>query len=134
MRNLVLENEQRNALVAVGASVLADVLVAALGRPDVVAAVRAVVAAPVPASDPDPTGLLSRGALGKHLSRSVATVDRLVLEGMPCTFVGDGKRFDLAECRAWLVARGKRRTRTKRADAEVDVTDVVAAAGLRVTT
>jgi hypothetical protein len=37
----------------------------------------------------------------------------------------------LAECKAWLAARGKRPTVSKPKKDDVDVTDVMATAGLR---
>jgi hypothetical protein len=130
MRNLIAGDDQRNALAAGLATILGDAIVLVVQRPDVNAALRGIVA-PVKTAEPEPTGLLSRRALAKHLSRSVATVDRLVLEGLPHSFVGDSKRFDLQDCLDWLAARGKRATKAKPSKADVDVSDVAESAGLR---
>lgn len=49
---------------------------------------------------------ISRQALCAELAISESTVRRLELEGLPFTPVGRGKRYDLAEVKAWL--RGRR--------------------------
>ena len=49
------------------------------------------------------TGELNRQQLCAALNVSESTLRRLVNDGLPCTPVGvRGKRFDLAECKAWL--------------------------------
>lgn len=48
---------------------------------------------------------LSRQQLCAELAVSESTVRRLELAGMPCTPVGRSKRYDLAECKAWLRGR-----------------------------
>ena len=114
-----------NPLVLALAELLADAIVLAVARPEVRALLgRGELAAP---AAEDPTGLLTKKALAKKLSVSVATIDRMVREpqGMPvAAIVGDGKRFDLVACR-------RKPTRaTKKNEADVDVSDVIAGAGL----
>lgn len=116
------------------ADLLADAFVRAAQRPDVVAAVRAAFAEPaVVAADPE--ALLSKAQLAKKLAVSVATVDRLVKEGMPiAAHVGDARRFRLEQCRAWCATRGKRPTKAKatKGAADIDVSDVLSTNGLTV--
>ena len=45
---------------------------------------------------------LTRQQICAALQISESTVRRLELDGMPCTPVGRGKRYDLAECKLWL--------------------------------
>lgn len=45
---------------------------------------------------------LTRQELCAKLRISESTVRRLELDGLPCTPVGRSKRYDLAECKAWL--------------------------------
>jgi hypothetical protein len=125
------EDVARNALVESGGQLLADIVIAALRRPDVMEALRALNAAP--AAAPDGELLLSKQRLAKALEVSVATVDRLTREGMPiAAHVGDARRYDLDSCRSWLAARGKRPTRAPKRAADVDIGDVVDGAGLAV--
>lgn len=51
---------------------------------------------------------LTRQELCVKLRISESTVRRLELDGMPCTPVGRAKRYDLAECKAWLRANQPR--------------------------
>jgi hypothetical protein len=53
----------------------------------------------------DTPAVLDRKGIAKKLDVSVATLDRLVIEGLPHFFVGDVKRFELEPCIAWLKAR-----------------------------
>lgn len=46
--------------------------------------------------------LLDRAGVAQRLSIGTTTVDRLRREGMPCVFIGDSPRFDLAECVDWI--------------------------------
>lgn len=39
---------------------------------------------------------------------SAATVRRMVREGMPVEWAASAMRFDVAECRSWMRARGKK--------------------------
>jgi hypothetical protein len=112
------------------AEVLAGAIVRAVQRPEVAAALRAIVGPVPPAEEPD--ALLAKGALAKRLDVSPSTVDRLTREGMPvASYVGDARRYDVAACRAWLAARGRKPTRAAKPANEVDVDDVLAANGLR---
>jgi predicted DNA-binding transcriptional regulator AlpA len=61
----------------------------------------------IPASPQVPAPLIDKRELARLLSVSRATIDRLVRDGLPYLPVGDVKRFDVAECRAWLVNRDK---------------------------
>ena len=45
---------------------------------------------------------LTRQELCVKLRISESTVRRLELDGLPCTPIGRAKRYDLAECKAWL--------------------------------
>lgn len=45
---------------------------------------------------------LTRQELCVKLHISESTVRRLELDGLPCIPVGRSKRYDLAECKAWL--------------------------------
>jgi hypothetical protein len=51
--------------------------------------------------------LVDRRELARCLSVSVAQVDRLVAQGMPFLVVGESKRFDVAEVRAWCRAKAE---------------------------
>jgi hypothetical protein len=113
----------------------AAVLVRVAQRPDAVAALvalRDALAAPA-AVAADPDALLSKAALAKKLAVSVATVDRLVREGLPvAVHVGDARRFRLEQCRVWCASRGKKPTkaRAKKGAADINVDDVLEGAGL----
>lgn len=52
--------------------------------------------------------LLDRAGLARAVGKSVASVDRLVREGLPFLAVGDVRRFELDAVLAWLRARGAR--------------------------
>jgi hypothetical protein len=123
-----------DALVGALGQLLGDVIVVALRRPDVAAAIQTLTAATPAAATAAtadlPGGLLSKAALAKRLDVSIATVDRLTREGLPvAAHVGDGRRYDLAACRAWLATRGKRPTKAPKRDT-VDIADVVDGSGL----
>lgn len=45
---------------------------------------------------------LTRSELGRVLKVSLSTVDRLVADGMPFTWVGRHRRFELGKVRMWL--------------------------------
>ncbi len=45
---------------------------------------------------------LTRQELCVKLRISESTVRRLELDGLPCMLIGRTKRYDLAECKAWL--------------------------------
>lgn len=49
--------------------------------------------------------LLDRAGVAQRLGVGTTTVDRLRREGMPCVFIGDSPRFDLAECVDWIRRR-----------------------------
>ena len=125
---------ERAPLAEAVAGVLADALVIALRRPDVVEALRGLTAAPeLPTEKPD-GALLTKRELAEALSVSCSTVDRLTREGLPiAAHVGDGRRYDLATCRAWRGARGRRPTKASRrsSEPEVAIEDVAESAGLR---
>jgi hypothetical protein len=117
-------------VVDMGARILGDILVAALRRPDVVEAIRAVTEAPTSEAEPADR-LRTKRELAMALGVSVSTIDRLTREGMPvAAHVGDARRYDVAACRAWLGARGKRPTTAPRSGREPDIDDVIEAAGL----
>lgn len=105
-------------------------------RASQLAAIAAIFRAPVAlAMPPAPSGSLVKAELAKALRVSLATVDRLVREGMPCELVGARRRFDLEACRVWLAARGRKSTASPAPRAEddsIDVTRVTRRAGLRV--
>jgi hypothetical protein len=56
---------------------------------------------------PTQTPLVDKRELARQLAVSPATIDRLVRSGMPYQPVGDVRRFDIAECKAWLTDRNK---------------------------
>lgn len=58
-------------------------------------------AAPEPAAE-----RTDAAGLARALGASTATVSRLTRDGMPCELVGARRRYCVAECRAWLTARG----------------------------
>lgn len=51
--------------------------------------------------------LVDKREVARLLAVSPATIDRLVRSGMPHQPVGEVRRFDVAECRAWLADRAK---------------------------
>jgi hypothetical protein len=54
-----------------------------------------------------PPAMLSKAELGAALHRSAATIDRWVLDGMPCESMGTYRLFSLAACQAWAASRPK---------------------------
>jgi hypothetical protein len=120
MGNLPPRDDQRNPLIAGLVQLIGDAIVQAAQRPDVAGAIRKVLAVTETAPAEDPDRLLSKVDLAAKLSCSPSTVDRLVRTGMPIAcMVGDARRFDLAQCTAWLStrphtlrARGKRSSAT----------------------
>jgi hypothetical protein len=52
-----------------------------------------------------PRRLLDRVGIGRALGVSVATVDRLVRQGMPHVLVAEARRFELPSVLEWLRAR-----------------------------
>jgi hypothetical protein len=52
-----------------------------------------------------PSSLLARSGLALALGISLATVDRLVVDGCPHVIVSRTKRFDLAKVQEWLATR-----------------------------
>jgi predicted DNA-binding transcriptional regulator AlpA len=110
------------------AELIAEALVTALTRDEVITALRGIVA--TPATPREPEGLLAKPRAAKALGVSVSTLDRLVKEGAPVHHVGARRMFDIAELRAWLSARGRKPTTPKPSD-RVDVSDVLARSGLR---
>ena len=56
---------------------------------------------------------LNRQQLCAELAVSESTVRRLELAGLPYTPVGRSKRYDLAECKAWLRGRQCQSGQTK---------------------
>jgi hypothetical protein len=57
------------------------------------------------AASSGPAPLLDRVGIGRALDVSVATVDRLVRQGMPCLLVAEARRFELPAVLQWLRAR-----------------------------
>lgn len=49
--------------------------------------------------------LLSRSDLGRELRISIATIDRLVRDGMPFIQVGGSKRFKQSDAMTWLAKK-----------------------------
>jgi hypothetical protein len=49
--------------------------------------------------------LFDRGGIAQQLGVGTTTVDRLRREGLPCVYLGDCPRFELAECLAWIRSR-----------------------------
>jgi|CZKU01.1.fsa_nt_gi hypothetical protein len=105
----------------------------ALRQPEVIAAIREVTTSKPPELVSDGDRLLAKRELARKLGVSPSTVDRLTRDGLPiAAHVGDARRFDLAACRAWLAARGKKATKAPAsARAVVDVSDVIEASGLK---
>jgi hypothetical protein len=54
---------------------------------------------------PDRPALLDRKSVARELGVSIATIDRLVREGMPHVRVGDCKRFELDRVLDWIRRR-----------------------------
>ena len=54
---------------------------------------------------PELEQLLSKSDLARSLGVSVATVDRLIQQGLPFTQIGGGKRFKSSDAMAWLAQR-----------------------------
>ncbi len=46
--------------------------------------------------------LLDRARAARKLGVGVATVDRFRRQGMPCVYLGDSPRFEVAACVVWL--------------------------------
>jgi hypothetical protein len=82
-----------------------------------------------PVAPAEPVGLVAKASAAKALGCSIATLDRLCAEGAPVHHVGASRRFDVAELRAWLDARGRKATKAKPSD-RVDVDRVLTRAGL----
>ena len=59
--------------------------------------------APAPAAAAAP--LATKSELAHALDCSIATIDRMVRDGMPYVRVGKTKRFDVGACRAWCESR-----------------------------
>jgi hypothetical protein len=75
-------------------------------------AVREVLAEHAPPAERSPE-LLDRAALARELGCSVATLRRLMTEGLPVElYVGNSPRFTLDRAREWLEQRGQRGTST----------------------
>jgi hypothetical protein len=49
--------------------------------------------------------LLDTSGIARHLGVGTSTVGRLRREGLPCVYLGDCPRFELAECLAWIRSR-----------------------------
>jgi len=128
MGNLRSEETPRNPLIAAVAEILGAAFVLAAKQPDVVAAMRAVMVPVAP--EAQKTTALTKKELAVAISKSTSSIDRFDREGAPHTFVGDHRRYDLGEYKAWLAKRGKKPTRAPKTDA-VDVSDVVVSNGLR---
>lgn len=124
----------RNQIAEAIARIAVDVLEILTSDPTTIAKLR-TLASQEPEAGPqaDAGLLLSKAALARKLSVSVATIDRLTREGMPlAAHVGDSRRFDIEACRAWLATRGKRPTKSPpKVEQTVDIDDVARAAGLR---
>ena len=91
-----------------------------------------ILAAPPP--EPMPTGLVDKRTAAKAVGVSMPTLDRLTREGASVHAVGARRRFDIAELRAWFTARGRKPTKASAStakDDDIDVDDIIAAAGLR---
>lgn len=54
------------------------------------------------------SGLKTRAGLAKRLGISLATLNRLRQQGMPCVMLLDSPRYDYDEVLAWLKSRGSR--------------------------
>jgi hypothetical protein len=125
----------RNPLAAALASVLVDVARVICDDAEAITTLRELLAAvqpAQPAKEPAPEGLLSKARAAKAIGKSVATLDRLVKEAAPWHPVGDRMMFDLVELRAWLEGRGRKPTKAKTRNDDVDVTDILRRHGLRV--
>ena len=85
------------------APALALVVVAPEALSELVTA--AVASALEGAATSGPPPLLDRVGIGKALGVSVATVDRLVRQGMPHVLVAEARRFELLAVLEWLRAR-----------------------------
>jgi hypothetical protein len=126
----------RNPLAAALAPILVDIARIIRDDGEAVMTLRELLAAVLPASqpakEPEPEGLLSKQKAAKAIGKSVATLGRLVDEGAPWHPVGDRRMFDLVELRAWLEARGRKPTKAKTHDDDIDVSDILRRHGLRV--
>jgi excisionase family DNA binding protein len=113
MQRVIPESPTRNLSEAL-ASTLADAIALAVQRPEVIEALRHAFT-PTEAPTPKTNGLTKR-EIAVALAVSQSTIDRLCAQGMPAWHVGDHRRFDLDECRAWLRERGKAPTTPQPAD------------------
>lgn len=66
-------------------------------------ALEGVSLGPAPAAAAAP--LATKSELAHALDCSIATIDRMVRDGMPYVRVGKTKRFDVGACRAWCESR-----------------------------
>jgi len=116
---------------------LLDALAARLA-PLVAELVAERLAASQPAPEPVPTGLVDKTTAARALGfKGTASLDRLTREGAPVHVVGVRRRFDVAELRRWVEARGKKPTtapkRTTATDLGLDdeIEEIARASGLR---
>jgi hypothetical protein len=83
---------------------------------------------------PPADGIVSGPTLDRVLAISAATRNRLAKEGLPFVHVGARRRYDVATCREWLAARGRKPASTERARGKadpIDISSITRRAGLR---
>jgi hypothetical protein len=122
---VTLDAAALDGLFELFAAKLAPLVAARLAEPS---------AAPRELVPDEPPGLVGGPALDRALGISPATRHRLIRAGLPHEAVGARSHFDVAVCRAWLAARGKKPSALpKRASRnDIDVTGLAARAGIRV--
>lgn len=124
-----LSDSRENAMPADVAAAYAKIRAYELDA--LAARLRAALPAPVvPAAPADPEGLVAGPVVDRHLAISAATRNRLVKEGMPTVIVGYRRRYNVAACRTWVEARGRKPTKAAVRD-DVEIDDVLAHAGMR---
>jgi hypothetical protein len=111
-------------------NILARMIAAMLRDAELRAEVVAIVREATPPATPEKETDLTEAEIAKALRCSRATIKRTIT---PSRHVGASPRFDLADARAQLEARGKRPSTPERQARveDVDVDTVVSKAGLR---
>jgi hypothetical protein len=131
MRNVTSPADERKGIASEIELMIANAIGLVLQRPEVVVALRAALATKTE-DTPRTTGL-TKSELAKAVGVSSSTIDRSCKEDspMPHHYVGDGRRFDLLQCKLWLASRGKKPTTSPKKTDTIDVEDVIESAGLR---
>jgi hypothetical protein len=126
MEKICPDTPARNPL----ADVLAEAIVVALTRPDVIEAMRTLFAK---RTDEATAALLDKTGIAIQFAVSTSTVDRWVRAGCPYTVTASGKkRFDLGEVQAWNSGESQHPRVARAPSGSADISDVIATRGLRV--